>query len=77
MDSQLLQYKLMLDGIDGDKYNAMSSLYLKTKSYVRLNNFHTGWFTSKNAVRKWDTISPTLFSNFINDLAVNIKETNI
>lgn len=38
VDRQLLQYKLILNGIDANMYNAIFRLYLKTESCVRLNN---------------------------------------
>ena len=37
----------------------------------------TDWFRSDAGVRQGDTLSPTLFSLYINDLAVAIKGLNI
>ncbi|CAC5420543.1 unnamed protein product [Mytilus coruscus] len=77
VDRNLLQYKLRLNGIDGYMYNAISSLYVDTESCVRINGFQTNWFPCVNGVRQGDNLSPTLFSIFINDLAVEIKNLNI
>ena len=75
VDCNLLQYmyKLKLNGIDGYMYNAISSLYVNTESCVCVNGFQTNWFPCVNGVRQGDNISLTLFSIFINEFAVKIK----
>ena len=72
-----LFYKVLETGIDGKMYWAIKSLYLNNKVCVKINNNNfTEWFDSSNGVRQGDSISPTLFSVFINDLVGNIKSLN-
>ena len=42
-----------------------------------MNNCNTEWFAISSGVRQGDTLSPSLFSLFINELAVELKNLNI
>ena len=66
-------YRLLTYGITGKIYKAIKSLYNNTFSCVRVNNWMTSWFS----VSSGDNLSPTLFSIYINDLAVTLKELNL
>ena len=44
---------------------------------IRLNNIHTYWFKSSFGVRQTDKLSPTLFSVYLNDLAVAINAAKL
>ena len=48
-------------------------MYSDTISNVKVNKLYTDWFSINSGVRQGDTLSPTLFSLFINDLAKEIK----
>ena len=67
---------LLCNGIDGDFYNAIKSIYENTTSCVRIDDLLTEWFTSSAGVRQGDDLSPTLFALFINDLAKEVKILN-
>ena len=59
-------------------YRAISSLYCNPRSRVILNNEHeTDYFDCPVGVKQGDCLSPTLFAIFINDLALEIKNSNI
>ena len=77
IERDLLYLKLLLTGIEGKIYNAIKCLYTDTTNCLRLNGQKTDWFMSNSGVRQGDTLSPNLFSLYINDLAVAIKELNI
>ena len=66
IDRVALFYKLLQNGIDG-------KMYSDTISNVKVNKLYTDWFSINSGVRQGDTLSPTLFSLFINDLAKEIK----
>ena len=74
VDRDLLLYKLRNNGITGNFYHAIKSLYTKTQSCVQLNDKVTNWFPVEQGVRQGDSLSPTLFSLYLNDLAVEIKD---
>ena len=76
VDRNLLRFSLLSNGIDGDFYNAIKSIYGNTSSCVKINDLHTDWFQTTAGVRQGDNLSPTLFALFINDLAKEIKEMN-
>jgi hypothetical protein len=71
----LLLYKLAeFYKIDGKIYWAIKSLLKDSKSSIRLNNsLCTNWFDITSGVRQGDSLSPFLFSLFINDLAKEQK----
>lgn len=68
--------KILNNTIDGKVYWAIKSIYTDNLACVKVNNFKTDWFECNNGVRQGDTISPTLFSIFINDLADEINSLN-
>ena len=77
VDRDLLFYKLLHNNINGNIYNAIKLLYTNTLSCMKINNLYTDWFQIFNGVRQGDTLSPTLFSFFINDLASELKELGL
>ena len=58
-------------------YRAISAMYKSPRARVILNEFSTEYFDCPLGVKQGDTISPTLFSIFINDLAAEIKASNL
>ena len=48
-------------------------MFLDTTSCVKLNCMLTSWFPVSSGVRQGDSISPTIFAFFINDLAEVLK----
>ena len=77
VERNLLLYKLSQVGITGHMYRAISSLYSNPKSRVILNDHETEYFDCPVGVKQGDCLSPTLFAIFINDLAIEIKNSNI
>jgi hypothetical protein len=77
VNRDLLLYKLLLDKVDGNMYFAIKSIYDNTVSSLRLNNKLTDWFDIDSGVRQGDALSTTLFSTFINDLAIEINSLNL
>ena len=73
----LLFYKLLLYNIDGHLYHSIKSLYSHPVSSIKLNNYLTEWFYTESGVRQGDSLSPTLFGIYINDLAAELKSLNI
>ena len=52
-------------------------MYDDNKSSIFLNNVFADWFNVTSGVRQGDTLSPILFSLFINELAVGVKNLNL
>ena len=77
VERNLLLFKLSQIGITGNIYRAISSLYSNPQSRVILNDNETSYFDCPVGVKQGDCLSPTLFAIFINDLAVEVKNTNI
>ena len=77
VDRNFLLYKLSQIGINGQMYNAISSLYNNPRSRIILNEHQTNYFDCPVGVKQGDCLSPTLFAIFINDLALDIKNSNI
>ena len=73
----MLFFKLSQIGISGKFYNALSAMYSSPRAKVQLNEYETDFFDCPVGVKQGDSISATLFSIFINDLAKEIKETKI
>ena len=78
VDRDLLLYKLINLGVSGKFYNVIKSIYAKSQSCIKLNNeLYSDWFNNVTGVKQGDVLSPTLFSLFINDLAVELKRSNL
>ena len=77
VDRSLLLFRLSSLGITGNMYRAISAMFKCPKSRVILNEYSTDYFDCPIGVKQGDCISATLFAIFINDLAVQIKGSNI
>ena len=77
VDRNFLLYKLANLGINGNFYRAISQLYLNPKARVVLQDHVTEYFDCPIGVKQGCCLSPTLFSIFINDLVLEVKNTNI
>ena len=77
VDRDFLLYKLSEIGVTGNVYRAIKAMYTGPVSCVNVNGRLTGWFGVGSGVRQGDSLSPTLFSIFINDLAREIKDMNL
>ena len=75
VDRDALLYKLRHNGIVGNFYKAINALYKDGKSCIRVNNEVTDWFDVTTGARQGDSLSPTLFSLYLNDLAEEIIES--
>ena len=53
--------------------NMLKNIYSNCESCVNLNGYLTNTFPSKYGVQQGDTLSPTLFGLFINDLADDLN----
>ena len=69
VNRDFLLHKLQKLGIDGKFYFSIKSLYTHTRSRVQVNDIMTEWFSVDQGVRQGDSLSPTLFSLYLNDLA--------
>ena len=59
-------------------YKAICAMFKGPKSRVILTNeHHTDYFYCTIGVKQGDSISPTLFACFLNDLSQEIKATNL
>jgi len=76
VEGDFIFYRLLSYGIQGKIYKAVTSLYQNTSCCLKINNYLTPWFYTNTGVKQGDNLSPTLFSLFLNDLAVNIKNLN-
>ena len=77
VDRTLLLYKLSQIGITGNIYRAVAAMYSNPQSRVVLNDYETDYFDCPIGVKQGDCLSPTLFAIFINDLAQEIKNSNV
>ena len=70
-------YKLRKIELSGKFFHAINALYKTSKSSVQINNVASEWFDVTNWVRQGDSLSPTLFSIYLNDLTTEIKYLNV
>ena len=77
VDRNLLFFKLIQVGIKGKMYNAISSLYANPQSRVILNEHSTEYFQCPIGVKQGDSLSPTLFAIYINDLVKDLELTKV
>ena len=72
VDRDALLYRLLSNGIDVRFYSSIKAMFSDTASCVKLNGMLSSWFPVSSGVRR-DSISPTIFAFFINDLAEGLK----
>ena len=77
VDRSLLFFKLSEIGICGPMYKAIASLYSNPRSRVILNEEKTHYFDCPIGVKQGDCLSPSLFAIYINDLAIELKQSGI
>lgn len=73
-----MKIKLKRYGIHGRMYDAICSLYSSCESTIRLGSTigYTDFFDIDTGVRQGCILSPWLYSLFINDLAIELKQAN-
>jgi len=76
IDRQLLLHKLLKHGINGNLYNNIKSIYKETSCCIKVNDMLTEWFATNCGVLQGDTLSPTLFNIFVNDLISDVNSQN-
>ena len=77
VDRSLLMYKLLKSGVNGKFYEGLITMYSGCLSAVSINGKLTDWFNIGYGVRQGDTLSPTLFNIFINDLIDDVNSLNL
>ena len=77
MDHNFLLHKLANVGVVGYAYKATKAIYEKPVSFVLLGDRLTDWLLVQSGVGQGDSLSPTLFAIFINDLATELHEANL
>ena len=75
IDRELLLYKLQLNNITGHIYENIKSIYSDALCSVNVNNMLTDWFSSDSGLKQGDTLSPTMFNIYINDIVQEVKST--
>ncbi len=72
LDRDLLFDKLLNIDINGKMYNSIKNICLQSLNIVNVNGFLTDWFESNCRMRQGDTLSPSLFRIYINDLVKDL-----
>ena len=57
------------------KHDVIKSMYTKNKCVVKIGNKQTDFFSQGRGVKQGCPISPTLFNNYINELAKTLEES--
>ena len=73
INRDLLMYKLLLNVVDGQMYDAIGAMYANTSASIRVNDYLTDWFSVYMGVRQGDSLSTTLFSLYLNDMAIGMQ----
>ena len=71
-----LLYKLGNMGVGKHFFNVIKQQYCNTKSSLKYKDHHSEYFNIFRGVKQGDSMSPTLFNIFINDITKNFEEVN-
>ena len=77
IDRDLMLYKLLKIGIKGHLYENIKCIYSEATCSINVNNILTEWFATESGVIQGDTLSPTLFNIFINDMVSDVNSLNL
>ena len=72
-----LWYKLWDVGVKGRMWRVIKKMYESSKSAVLLEGEKSDTFTIEQGVAQGCSLSPILFSVFVNDLLKEIEQTNV
>ncbi len=70
-------YRLLKYNITGNIYYCIKALYSHPIACVKVNNYETNWFDITSGVHQEDSLSPTLFGLFLNDLLREVKDLKL
>jgi hypothetical protein len=76
IDRDCLWFKLINEGVRGKMFNIIKSMYSDVKSKVKQLGVTSDNFICELGVRQGESLSPFLFSLFINDLYKELIENN-
>ena len=76
MSRKCLFHKLLVLGLCGKFYKAVCASHNNLKSHVSVNDSFTEWFDVESGVRQGDTLAPSLFALYLEDLITCIKNVN-
>ena len=77
IDRNLMLYKLLKIGVKGFMYENIKCIYSEATCSINVNNILTEWFKTDSGVIQGDTLSPTLFNIFINDMVNEVNALNL
>ncbi len=75
VDRDLLLYKLLRIGIN-NIYESIKNIYQNSYCSVNLNKMLTDWFNTKAGIKQGDSLLPTMFGIFINNIVEDVKSVN-
>ena len=71
-----LLYKLCKMGVGKSFYRVIKQQYLNTKSSLKYKDHISDYFDITRGVKQGDSLSPTLFNIFINDITKGLEDDN-
>ena len=77
VDRKLLLHQCLKYGIGGNLYKSLVAIYNKTLCSVIINNEYGIWFNTKTGVKQGDSLSPLLFSLYVNELTFALNEAGL
>ena len=77
VDCKYMLYKLLKIGVTGKLYRIIKSVYKSCDCCLDINGNYTEKFISNVGVRQGDTLSPTMFNTFTNDLPQEINSLGL
>ena len=72
-----LWYTMILKGIRGKMFNIIHSMYQNVKWQVRVNGVLSEQLDCHLGVRQGESLSPFLFSLFVNDMEQELKDKGV